>query len=164
MFNVGDKIVYPSQGVGIIDVVEEKEFLGEMQKYYRIHLVNNNLKLMLPANRSEICNLRLISDPSILDKTLNNINEFSTELEELNSSNCKMRLHDNTIKFKLGTLKDYIEIISNLTQVSKDHNLNTSEKQMLTNTKKFLINEICLSKEISNTEATILLDNSLSLI
>lgn len=164
MFNVGDKIVYPSQGVGIIDVVEEKEFLGEMQKYYRIHLVNNNLKLMLPANRSEICNLRLISDPSILDKALNNINDFSTELEELNSSNCKTRLNDNTIKFKLGTLRDYIEIISNLTQVSKNHNLNTSEKQMLTKTKKFLINEICLSKGISDTDATNLLDNSLSLI
>ncbi|WP_327786700.1 CarD family transcriptional regulator [Clostridium moniliforme] len=164
LFNVGDKIVYPSQGVGIIDVIEEKEFSGKLQKYYKIHLINNNLKLLLPANRSEICHLRLISDSKHLDKVLNNITKFTKSLEELISNDCKIRLQNNTLKFKSGTLEDFVEVVSDLTTISKDHNLNTSEKQMLNTTKKFLINEIKLSKNISNDEATDLLNSSLALI
>ena len=48
MFNIGDKIVYPSQGIGVIDIIEEKEFKGEKQKYYTIQLCNNTMKLTLP--------------------------------------------------------------------------------------------------------------------
>ena len=29
MFNVGDKIVYPMHGAGVIDAIEEKDILGE---------------------------------------------------------------------------------------------------------------------------------------
>ena len=52
MFNIGDKIVYPVQGVGVIDLIEEREFKGEMQDFYKIHLISNSLKVMLPSATS----------------------------------------------------------------------------------------------------------------
>ena len=76
MFNIGDKIVYPSQGIGVIDIIEEKEFKGEKQKYYTIQLFNNTMKLTLPFSRIEPSNMRLISDSKTLDNCLKHINKF----------------------------------------------------------------------------------------
>ncbi|MCR6515522.1 hypothetical protein M4I33_11645 [Clostridium sp. LY3-2] len=50
MFNIGDKVVYPSQGVGTIENIEQKDFLGNKQDYYYITLTNN-LKVMLPTKK-----------------------------------------------------------------------------------------------------------------
>ncbi|MEG0295063.1 MAG: CarD family transcriptional regulator [Clostridium sp.] len=161
MFNIGDKIVYPNQGVGVIDVIEEKAFKDTMLQYYKIHLINSTMKLMLPSTRLEDSNIRLASDSSSLDNTLNNINDFISKNDSLDA---KERIKLNTQKLQSGTLADYAEIISNLTSANKEHALNASEKQILTNAKKILIDEISLTKNITNLEATNLLDSSLELI
>lgn len=164
LFNIGDKIVYPSQGVGIIDSIEEKEFLGKMKKYCSIHLINNNLKLMMPLDRLFSSNIRPIASSDSLDNALDHLETFVHAVDDLNHVTCKERIASNTIKFKSGTLKDFIEVICNLTEIKKEHSLNNSENQMLKNTRKFLIDEISLIKNISNSEASDLLDDSLSVI
>ena len=162
MFNIGDKIVYPSQGIGVIDEIEEKEFKGEKQAYYTIKLYNNNMKLTLPFSRIETSNMRLVSDSKTLDNRLKHINKFLVESEELDKFNFKERKTVNELKIKSGALDDYLEVICNLTQVKMEHNLNSSEKQMLASAKKILIEEISQSKNISNDEAADLLDVSMS--
>ncbi|MBY0756896.1 CarD family transcriptional regulator [Clostridium sardiniense] len=161
MFNIGDKIVYPSQGVGIIDFIETKEFKGEMKKYYRIHLFNNTMKLMLPFSRVEQSNIRLVSDIKTMDYNLDNMDKFITKGDDLMNHNFKERLVINSTKIKSGLLSDYFEVICNLSQIDSKHPLNTSEKQMLTSTKKILIEEICQSKSLSNEEASNLLELSI---
>ena len=161
MFNIGDKIVYPSQGLGIIDIIEEKEFKGENEKHYTIQLCNHTMKLTLPFSRVEPSNMRLISDSKTLDNCLNHINRFVAETGELSKINFKERKTLNEIKIKSGALDDYLEVICNLTQLKMEHNLNSSEKQMLTSTKKIVIEEISQSKNLSSDEATSLLDVSM---
>lgn len=164
LFNIGDKIVYPSQGVGFIDVIEELEFQSTLQKHYKIHFVNSTMRLMLPSTRMDASNIRLVSEPSIIDHTLDNINDYNNLTEELNIKFCKDRIKVNTVKLHAGTLVDYVEVITNLTEINKTHKLNSSEKQMLTSAKKFLSEEISLTKNITNLEAMDLLDSSLGLV
>lgn len=163
LFKKGDKIVYPVQGVGIIDLIEEKEFKGEMQSFYKIHLLNNSLKVMLPSTRVSDSNIRLISDSSTLDDILNNISDLTINLENIKDISSKERITNNTLKMKVGTLKDYMEVLINLSQVKLQHSLNASESQMLSNSKKFIVSEISLIKSISKDDAEILLNNSLNL-
>ena len=163
MFKKGDKIVYPVQGVGIIDLIEEKEFKGEMQSFYKIHLLNNSLKVMLPSTRVSDSNIRLISDSSTLDDILNNISDLTINLENIKDISSKERITNNTMKMKVGTLKDYMEVLINLSQVKLQHSLNASESQMLSNSKKFIVSEISLIKGISKDDAERLLNNSLNL-
>lgn len=161
MFNIGDKIVYPSQGIGIIDIIEEKELNGEKQKYYIIQLFNNTMKLTLPVSRVKPSNIRLVSDSKTLDNSLKHINKFIAEPGELAKVNFKERKAINELKIKSGTLDNYLEVICNLTQLKMEHSLNSSEKQMLSNVKKIIIEEISQSKNLSNDEATSLLDVSM---
>lgn len=161
MFNIGDKIVYPSQGIGIIDIIEEKELNGEKQKYYIIQLFNNTMKLTLPVSRVKPSNIRLVSDSKTLDNSLKHINKFIVEPGELAKVNFKERKAINELKIKSGTLDNYLEVICNLTQLKMEHSLNSSEKQMLSNVKKIIIEEISQSKNLSNDEATSLLNVSM---
>jgi len=163
LLNIGDRIVYPNQGVGVIHVIEEKEFKGEMQKYYNIHLLNNSLKLMLPFNRLASSNIRLLSNSGDLDTVLDATKDCVLNHEEITITNCKDRIANNTLKVKSGTLKDSVEVYFNLSQVKRQHPLNTSENQMLNTTKKVLVEEISLVKNITCIEATDLLENTLLL-
>ncbi|MEG0133329.1 MAG: CarD family transcriptional regulator [Clostridium sp.] len=159
MFNVGDKVVYPNQGVGIVDFIEERQFNGKIQSYYKIHLLNDTMQLMLPFSRVDKCNIRLVSDEKDLDYKLKHINEFSSDIDDLNKCNFKERAAINAEKLKAGTLMDYIEVVCNLTKLRDYNKLNTNEKQILDNTKKVLVAEISQSKEISNSEAVDLLES-----
>jgi len=161
LFNIGDRIVYPSQGLGVIDIIEEKEFKGESEKHYTIQLCNNSMKLTLPFSRVEPANMRLISDSKTLDNCLDHINRFVVETGELSKVNFKERKAINEVKIKSGAFDDYLEVICTLTQLKMEHNLNSSEKQMLTSTKKIVIEEISQSKNLSNDEATSLLNVSM---
>ena len=163
MFNIGDKIVYPVQGVGIIDFIEEKEFQGKLQKYYNIHLINNTMKLMLPSTRVESSNIRLISDSGTLNDILEDIDKYQASSNSLDDINTKDRIEINSNKIKSGALTDLIEVVCTLTQIKSQHPLNTSENQLLKNATKFLTDEISLIKGISQNEAQDFLQCSLKL-
>ncbi len=163
MFNIGDKIVYPVQGVGVIDVIEEREFQGETQKFYNIHLINNSMKLMLPSSRVDNSNIRLISDSTALDSIFKGVLDNSSSLEDLETINSKERMAINNDKMKSGKLRDLAEVIFNLSNLKCKRTLNTSETQQLKNAKKFVVDEICLSKDYSKEEAMNYLDISMHL-
>ncbi|MDD6795475.1 MAG: CarD family transcriptional regulator [Clostridiaceae bacterium] len=161
MFKIGDQIVYPNQGVGVIDKIEEKQFKGDNELFYTIHLLNNSLKLLMPENRISQAHIRLVTERESLDNLLNNISTSITEDSSLNSKSCKDRLESNNLKLKSGTLKDSLEVCYNLSKVKKEHPLNSSENQMFNKTKKILIEEISLVKNITKLEATDILEKSI---
>ena len=53
MFNVGDKVVYPMHGAGVIESIEEKEILGERKKYYVMRMPIGDMKVMVPMSNVE---------------------------------------------------------------------------------------------------------------
>lgn len=160
LFKVGDRVVYPMQGAGIIKSIEDKEFLGQTQKYYIIKMLSNNMDIMIPLEKISDSNLRPVSDISTLDKILSDFStEESTEENELSS---KQRYNINKEKIKSGSLSDCAEVIHDLVLISKEKTLNSSEKQMLNCAKKFLIDEIILVKKISEREADNLLSKLIS--
>lgn len=162
MFNISDKVVYPNQGIGTIVSIQEEPFLGELQTYYKIKFNNNSLEIMLPKNRLENSNIRHLSNSEDLDAAFERVEDLTEELCEMNSCNLKERMSQNSLKLKSATIKDYIEVILNLTEVQNHHHLNSSEKQMLTNTTSSLIEEISLVKDIPTEKATDLLDDLIS--
>ncbi|WP_207706368.1 MULTISPECIES: CarD family transcriptional regulator [Clostridium] len=159
MFEIGDKVVYPMQGAGIIKNIEEKEFSGEKQEYYIIKMLKSNMEIMIPLDRISHSNLRLISDSSTLSSVLFSFQTKDSSNEEILPS--KQRYQTNMQKLKSGSLKESAEVFYDLTLINKEKPLNSSEKQMLMNARKFLIDEMTLIKKISENEAEDLLDSSI---
>ena len=161
MFNIGDKIVYPGQGIGVIDCIEEVEFKGEKQNYYKIDIINSTMKLKLPVNRVEFTNIRLISNSNEIDTDLSNFGDFIGNEEDIKISTAKERMMSNSKKIKEGTLNNYLDVICNLTQVKQVGNINANEKQVLNSTKSLVVDEISQSKDLSREEANEILENAI---
>lgn len=161
MFNIGDKIVYPGQGIGVIDCIEEREFKGEKQKFFKIDIFNSTMKLTYPMNRIEDSNIRLVSESKDIDSYLEDFSKNNLTVEEIKGTTAKERMSINSKKIKDGTLKDYLDVILNLSEVMNNGNINANEKQVLNSTKSLVAEEISQSKNISLDEAKNLLDESL---
>lgn len=151
MFSIGDKVVYPMQGIGVVEKIEDKVFCGKNKEYIIIKIFSNNLEIMIPSDKISNSNLRMISDNSTLDDILSSLNHINNKSESLSS---KERYQYNANKFKSGSLKDSAEVVYDLMLMNKEKALNTSEKQLYNIAYKFLVDEVSLIKDITESEAT----------
>ena len=79
MFKIGDKIVYPMHGAGVIESIEEKEILGEMQKYYVLKMPIGDMKVMIPTRNVDDIGIREVIGMEEVDKVfaiLKDTNKF----------------------------------------------------------------------------------------
>ncbi|MEH7018796.1 CarD family transcriptional regulator [Bacillus sp. JJ63] len=154
MFQIGDNIVYPMHGAGIIEAIEEKEILGEKQKYYVIRMPISNMEVMIPMKKMIQSRIRLIADML----TLENVLLIFQYGESDNSLSWKQRYTQNMEKMKTGEIQEGAEVVRDLIRRNKVRALNTSEKQMLDNAQKILISELSLIKGITENQAIDLLN------
>ena len=156
MFNVGDKIVYPMHGAGVIDAIEEKDILGEKQSYYILKMPGE-VKVMVPTNKAEEIGVREVVDKKSADKVFEILEEDKTEM----SSNWNKRYRDNMDKMKSGDIYEVADVVRNLSFKQKEKGLSTGEKKMLNNAKQILISELVLAEHASQDEVENLVDSTL---
>lgn len=159
MFLIGDKVVYPMQGIGIIDRIEDKIFSGKNREYIIVKILSNSLEIMIPSDKISSSNLRKITDNSTLEDVLFDLTNKNTNLDGISA---KERYQSNMTKIKSGSLKDSAEVVYDLILMNKEKSLNTSEKQLFNTAHKFLVQEVSFIKNISESEATNFLNLNLS--
>lgn len=160
MFKIGDKIVYPMQGAGIIKSIEEKEICGIKQNYYIIDILINNMQIMVPLNKTTDIGIRSVVDCNTLEHVLLDFNNRPSEKDE--QPTYRERYQNNMNKIKTGKLREGSEVVTDLMHLNNEKPLNSSEKQMLSTARKILISEVALIKDISENQASDLLNSCLS--
>ena len=80
MFNIGDKVVYPMHGAGIIESIEEKEILGNKQKYYIMRMPIGNMKVMIPLESVNDIGLREVINKEQVDKVVAVLSQHKTSM------------------------------------------------------------------------------------
>jgi CarD family transcriptional regulator len=160
MFKIGDKVVCPMRGSGIVEKIEERDFLGTAQEYFIIKILNTDMTLMIPTAKISTSNIRLISDLSTAEDVLHIFDAYEEALAQ--SVNAKERRKMNMDKISAGSLLGCAEVVRDLTHIHQKKSLNASEREMLMNARKFVINEVSLVKNISESQASSLLDNLLT--
>lgn len=151
MFSIGEKVIYPMQGIGIIERIEDKIFSGKSKEYIIVKILSNNLEIMIPTDKISNSNLRKISDNSTLENVLFNLTNENDKLKDIST---KERYKINMDKVKSGSLKDSAEVVYDLILMNKEKTLNTSEKQLYNTAHKFLVEEVSQIKNITQVEAT----------
>ena len=160
MFKIGDKVVCPMRGSGIVQSIEERDFLGEVQQYFIIKIINTDMTLMIPTAKIATSNIRLISDLSTAEDAFATLGTY--EEPSVEAVNAKERRKINMDKISNGSLIGCAEVVRDLTHIHQKKSLNASEREMLMNARKFIINEVSLVKDISDTQASSLLDEVLT--
>lgn len=148
MFQIGDNIVYPMHGAGIIEAIEEKEFLGKKQQYYVIKMSISNMQVLIPMGKILSSSIRPVTD--IL--ALKHIIHIFQHGESDKSLPWKQRYKVNTDKIKTGEIQEGAEVVRDLMRMEKEKALNTSEKKLLDDAYKFLVSELELIKGITENQ------------
>ncbi|MDW7668900.1 MAG: CarD family transcriptional regulator [Bacillota bacterium] len=158
MYRLGDKIVYPMHGAGVIESVEEKEVLGEKKKYFIIKMPVNEMKLMIPVDNVENIGVRKIISNSEVKEVFDILKEDSS----LNKMNWNKRYRANMDRMKSGDIFEVARIVRSLTFRDQEKGLSTGEKKMLSNAKQILISELILAEDSSSEEIETRIDKIIS--
>lgn len=124
MFNVGDKIVYPMHGAGVIDSIEEKNILGEKQAYYILKMPGE-VKVMVPTAKAEEIGVRGIINKKDAEKVFDVLEANETEM----SMNWNKRYRDNMEKMKSGDIYEVADVVRNLSFKQKEKGLSTRREK-----------------------------------
>jgi CarD family transcriptional regulator len=125
-FKLKQKIVYPSQGVGLIKNIEEKLFKGEKIFYYTIFLEGSDMTVMVPVDKAEELGIRAIVPQADAERAL----EFIGEEFEPNPSDWKLRYQQNLDLLKKGTVLDIAAIVRSLYHRSQVKDLPIMERKL----------------------------------
>lgn len=157
MYNIGDKVVYPVHGAGIIEGVEEKEFLGEKQKYYVLKLPLDNMKVTVPMANMKNLGIRDIISSDEVTLVLSILSSEESAMDD----SWNKRYRDNVDRIKTGNIFEIAEVLKNLVLKDREKSLSTGEKKILTDAKKIIISELMLVLDLSKEEVEAKLDKSL---
>lgn len=143
MYKVGDKIVYPMHGAGVITSFEKKEILGNMQKYYVLEIPGTGTTHLVPVATADSIGVR----PVIKKEDIKEIYNILSCYTEEDTSNWNKRYRENLKKLKTGSLEEVAKVVSSLAVRETEKPLSTSEKKMLTNATNILVSELALATE-----------------
>ncbi len=149
MYNVGDKIVYPMHGAGVIEQVETKQILGEDRKYYILNTPYGSMKVMIPVDKCEEIGIREIITDTQVKGVIEVLSSDSTPMPD----NWNRRYRLNMEKLKTGDILQVAEVARNLYRIDKEKSLSNGEKKMLSNALQIMESELILVKNITAAEA-----------
>ena len=147
-FSVDQKVVYPSQGVGVVKEIFEKTFKEELKLYYKIYIEASDMIVMVPVEKSEELGIRQIVSAEEAQEALNLLSDF---VEPVTSA-WKLRYQMNLDLLKKGTVKDIASIVRCLYNRSKIKELPILERKLYDSAKKLLEDEISYALGKSSKE------------
>ena len=153
-FNVDQRVVYPSQGVGIVTEIFKKTFKDQELDYYKIHIEASDMTVMVPVQKAEELGIRQIVQPTEAQEALDFL---GAPLDEPITSDWKQRYQNNLDLLKNGTVKDIAKIVRCLYHRSKVKELPILERKLYDNAKKLFEDEIAFSLDKTEKEVEALI-------
>ena len=137
-FLVGDKVIYPNHGLGIVERIEEKTILGTTCGFFHLRIVSNDTTVLVPVSNVDGVGLR----KAISDEEVERLFSLLSDGKIDNHQNWKGRFKDNSDKMRTGSIYDMADVLKSLTFLSKSKSLSFREKRMLDRAKALIISEI----------------------
>jgi CarD family transcriptional regulator, regulator of rRNA transcription len=157
-FEVGDNVVYPQHGAGVVVKREAKVLLGENRDYLTIQILHNSMTVMVPCENAHTAGLRRVIDGEQVKKV---IGVLADEVSEMPKS-WTQRFKQNREKIKTGDVYELAEVVRNLAiRESEKGGLSSGEMQMYTRAKKILASEFMYALDKDEDSAASYLDELL---
>ncbi len=157
-YKIGDKVVYPNHGVGMIEQVSYGVLNGRTERYYMIRVVSSGLRVMVPQSNAETVGLRPVIRTNDTTKVLGFL--------EKGKLNChhdwKHRFKENSERMRTGSLLEVAVVLKSLVSLSRSKPLSFREKKMLERAKYLLVSEMATARNMTSETAETLVVKSLA--
>ena len=157
-FQVGDKVVYPNHGVGVIEQISSRTIGVNVQKFYLLKIKASSLKVEVPFNNVDAVGLR----PVVKNGEVNKILSFLMDGKCDNHQDWKYRFKENSDRMRTGSLLDVAAVLKSLLVLNQTKPLSFREKKMLERARYLLVSELALAKNLHEDEVEELLNKALS--
>jgi len=156
-FQIGEKVVYPNQGVGTIENIRAWALGSQFEKCYLLRMVYGSITVTVPFSKVANIGLRPITKNAGICRILTYLANGHCH----SSSDWKVRFKVNSEKMLSGNLLQVAEVLKSLLELQKDKPLSFREKKMLDRSRHMLVTELSIARGIGDTEATALLQKYL---
>jgi len=143
MFKIGDLAVYPTQGVGVIEAIEAKEFAGENHEFYVLRIVDSDMKIMIPITNADVVGMRCLIDK---DRVASVYDILEEKQKSQTVASWSRRQREYNEKIKSGDLFEVALVLRDLYLIKEDKELSYGEKKVLELARKLLVKEIALAE------------------
>jgi len=138
---IGDKVIYPTQGIGIIEDIKDDSYNGQSFRTFHIRLLGNNTLVVIPSSSAAEIGLRR----PISQKAVNRFFQFLKSCPVDISADWKDRYKENFDLMKSGHLEDIGLVYKTLFFLSQTKTLSFREKKMLEKARDLIITELTAS-------------------
>ncbi len=158
MFRVGDVVVYPHHGAGVIEGISERDVEGEKKTYFVLRMCQGNLKVMVPAESSQEIGLRSVIGEEEVEKVFGILGDEQSPMP----SNWNHRYKKNRDKLRSGDIFQVAEVVRNLTLRDREKGLSSGEKRMLVQAREILASELAFAVRVEAEEALRMIEEAFS--
>ena len=137
-FEVGDKVIYPNHGLGVVRCIETRTIMGTTCGFYSLRMADSDTTVLVPVDNVDGVGLRR----AIGDREIKKLFTLLGNGKIDNHQNWKGRFKDNSDKMRTGSIYDVVDVLKNLTFLAKSKNLSFREKRMLDRAKFLVVSEI----------------------
>lgn len=160
-FHIGDYIIHPVHGAGIIKEIEEKEILDDLKEYYIIELMLDSLnKIMVPVEKADEIGIRKAESnekiAAIFDVLTN-----TSEIEIKDLGNWNSNYKHNVGMIQSGDIIEVTKVFKHLYKRSCERELGMKDNDMMDKSRKLVVSELILAHNISEKEANVMIDKAL---
>ena len=157
-FHIGDKVVYPNHGVGVIEQISSRTIGASVEKFYLLKIKSSSLKVMVPFHNVNSVGLRRVVRNGEIQKIL----DFLTDGECTNNADWKYRFKENSERMRTGSLLEVAVVLKSLVSLSRSKPLSFREKKMLERAKYLLVSEMATARNLTAENAEGLVVKSLA--
>ena len=143
MFKKGDMAVYPTQGVGVIEKIESREFSGHTQSFYVMRIVDSDMTIMVPVGNANHVGMRQLIGQ---DRISSVFEVLCAPMESCKLASWSRRQREYNDKLKTGDLLEVAVVLRELYQIRTEKELSYGEKKVLDQARRLLVTEVALAE------------------
>jgi CarD family transcriptional regulator len=146
-FKVGDKAVYPAQGVTEVIKIEDRDIAGSRQRVYVLRLLDTDRSIIVPVSNASIVGLRQVISEQEIREIFDILRERTVAFD---NQTWNRRYRGFMDKIKTGSIYDVAEVLRDLYRLKTDKQLSFGERKMLEVARRLIVKEIAIAR--SQTE------------
>jgi len=150
MFKVGDLAVYPAQGVGVIEAIEEQDLMGSTQSFYIMKIFGSNMKIMIPLDSVKSAGLRSVISAGEIPRIYEILKEKDVTIDK---QTWNKRYRDYLEKIKTGSVYEVARVLRDLCILKLDKDLSFGERKNDGHGEKSLDQRNLSSQQIRRNES-----------
>ena len=158
LFQVGEKVVYPNQGIGTIENISSRSYGAQCERFYLLRLTYTEMTVMVPFSHVEEIGLRRVSKNADLSRVLTFLSVGQCQTK----ADWKERFKENSEKMRTGGLLGVAEVLKTLLLLQSLKPLSFRERTMLRGARRLLITELSISRGLPEAAAIELLQKALA--